>query len=196
LGGFVTKSYYKLTTKLLQKAGFKRLYLLDFSEKADKTVVLEVWNLTNGYTKFIQSWRPKRRGDGRWSRSGGPCGNTTRLIFFLFFSLFWTFFKVPPLQSMHIATGGEKRTDEEVAELLRLCEECEYYSDGRCTVCGCRLSNGKNAFTNKLRMKSQSCPNGRWGFDSPRRNPASLQEIARRFFLCLVFLQVSYFPAY
>lgn len=62
----------------------------------------------------------------------------------------------------HVATGMETRTDEEVIQILQLCETCEHYSDGRCMVCGCRLNNGSNAFTNKLRMKSLACPKGMW----------------------------------
>lgn len=62
----------------------------------------------------------------------------------------------------HITTGMETRTDEEVINLLQICEVCENYLDGRCAICGCRLSASKSAFSNKLRMKSQSCPLGRW----------------------------------
>lgn len=80
--------------------------------------------------------------------------------------------KFPPLlkqvknyakaMTKHIATGMETRTDEDVIQLLEICEACENYKDGRCAVCGCRLSSGSNAFTNKLRMKSQACPKGKW----------------------------------
>lgn len=62
----------------------------------------------------------------------------------------------------HITTGMETRTDEEVIQLLQLCELCEKYADGRCNVCGCRISAAKNAFINKLRMKSEHCPLEKW----------------------------------
>lgn len=62
----------------------------------------------------------------------------------------------------HVASGMETRTDEEVINLLQICELCEEYQDGRCRVCGCRVSAEKNAFANKLRMKSQKCPRGLW----------------------------------
>lgn len=62
----------------------------------------------------------------------------------------------------HVATGMQTRTDEEVINLLQICETCEHFSEDRCTICGCRLNNSKNAFVNKLRMKSQSCPEGKW----------------------------------
>ena len=64
----------------------------------------------------------------------------------------------------HIATGSQTRTDEEVNSLLEICEQCEHYNkDGKyCRICGCRCNANKSAFTNKLRMKSQSCPKGKW----------------------------------
>lgn len=63
----------------------------------------------------------------------------------------------------HVATGMETRTDEEVINILQICETCDQYTeDHRCAVCGCNLSTAKNAFSNKLRMKSQHCPRGLW----------------------------------
>lgn len=62
----------------------------------------------------------------------------------------------------HVKSGMETRTDEEVIQLLEICEACDRYENGRCLVCGCRLSASKSAFSNKLRMKSQACPLGRW----------------------------------
>lgn len=62
----------------------------------------------------------------------------------------------------HVSSGMETRTDEAVIQLLQICEVCENYLDGRCMICGCRLSSGSSAFTNKLRMKSQKCPQGKW----------------------------------
>lgn len=62
----------------------------------------------------------------------------------------------------HLLTGCETRTDEEVSELLNLCRNCESYRAETCTVCGCRINSGKSAFANKLRMKTQKCPKGKW----------------------------------
>lgn len=64
----------------------------------------------------------------------------------------------------HIATGAKTRTDEEVAERLKICESCERYNlkGGFCTVCGCKCNANKSAFTNKIRMQSQKCPEGKW----------------------------------
>ena len=64
----------------------------------------------------------------------------------------------------HILTGGNKRTDEEVEERLAICKSCTLFNNERmyCTVCGCKCNANKSAFTNKLRMKSQQCPRGKW----------------------------------
>ena len=62
----------------------------------------------------------------------------------------------------HLLTGCETRTDEEVSDLLNLCRNCESYRAETCTVCGCRINSGKSAFANKLRMKTQKCPKGKW----------------------------------
>lgn len=62
----------------------------------------------------------------------------------------------------HILTGCETRTDEEVSELLNICRTCDHYQNGTCSVCGCRINSGKSAFANKLRMKTQKCPKGKW----------------------------------
>lgn len=64
----------------------------------------------------------------------------------------------------HIFTGGGTRTDEEVKKLLAICKSCNLFNNERmyCTVCGCKCNANKSAFTNKLRMKSQQCPRGKW----------------------------------
>lgn len=64
----------------------------------------------------------------------------------------------------HIATGSHTRTDAEVEERLQICKKCENFNlnKGYCTRCGCRCNANKSAFTNKLRMKSQKCPEGKW----------------------------------
>jgi len=66
--------------------------------------------------------------------------------------------------TQHVLTGSQTRTDEEVSELMQLCESCEHYDQqiGRCGVCGCRCNKSKSAWLNKLRMASQHCPKGKW----------------------------------
>lgn len=64
----------------------------------------------------------------------------------------------------HIATGMKTRTDEEVAARLQICQSCESFNadKGYCTKCGCRCNSNQSAFTNKIRMKTQKCPEGKW----------------------------------
>lgn len=64
----------------------------------------------------------------------------------------------------HIITGSHTRTDEEVEKLLEICKTCDKFNleKSYCTICGCRCNANKSAFTNKLRMKSQKCPKGKW----------------------------------
>lgn len=64
----------------------------------------------------------------------------------------------------HLLTGCETRTDEEVEELLRICQTCPRFDHTRevCTRCGCVINKHKNALRNKLRMKSQHCPEKKW----------------------------------
>lgn len=64
----------------------------------------------------------------------------------------------------HIATGAKTCTDEEVAARLVICQACESYATEKqyCRLCGCSCNVGKSPFLNKLRMKSQECPKGKW----------------------------------
>lgn len=64
--------------------------------------------------------------------------------------------------AVHVSSGGQTRTDAEVSELLKVCETCEFFQNGVCRVCGCRVNSGSSAFANKLRMKTQRCPKGKW----------------------------------
>jgi len=64
----------------------------------------------------------------------------------------------------HFLTGAETRADKEVEELLRICQTCSRFDHTRevCTRCGCVINKHKNALRNKLRMKSQHCPEKLW----------------------------------
>lgn len=66
--------------------------------------------------------------------------------------------------TQHIATGMGTRTDAEVNDILAICQQCEHFNitGGYCRICGCRCNANKSPFTNKLRMKSQKCPKGKW----------------------------------
>lgn len=62
----------------------------------------------------------------------------------------------------HVATGGQTRDDSEVDRLLSICQTCEFFRNGYCKICGCRCNRSRNAFLNKLRMRSQRCPNNKF----------------------------------
>lgn len=59
-----------------------------------------------------------------------------------------------------LAAGRPTRTDEQVADLLKICRECEKYDHDhqRCNLCGCKASKSSYATTNKLRMATEACP--------------------------------------
>jgi len=63
-----------------------------------------------------------------------------------------------------IAAGRPVRTDDEVAEIVAMCEACKHYKakQKRCSVCGCRVSTGKLAVFNKCRLLTEFCPWGKW----------------------------------
>jgi len=42
------------------------------------------------------------------------------------------------------------------------CRRCSYYRDGRCARCGCRVNVSRVPLTNKIKMATETCPNGRW----------------------------------
>lgn len=61
-------------------------------------------------------------------------------------------------------SGKPIRTDEDVSELLEICKQCEHYHAEKsfCKICGCNLNLSRNALFNKLRMKTEHCPIGKW----------------------------------
>lgn len=72
-----------------------------------------------------------------------------------------------------VAAGKPKRSDEEVARILAICQsnECGKYAvnaliGGRCTVCGCRVNSSQMALANKIRMATEECPQQRWKQES------------------------------
>lgn len=62
------------------------------------------------------------------------------------------------------AAGYPTRTDSEVAAIVAICESCDQYAadEGRCSICGCKVSTSGMAVFNKARMGSESCPKGKW----------------------------------
>jgi hypothetical protein len=76
------------------------------------------------------------------------------------------------------AAGYPVRTEEETAICFRICgggcgtggcqKPCEHYragkifDGGRCKLCRCGVSESRFALVNKIKMVTESCPDGRW----------------------------------
>jgi hypothetical protein len=61
--------------------------------------------------------------------------------------------------------GRPTRSDEQVKKLFeKHCQTCNWYDStkGRCKGCGCVVSLGGLAVTNKLRMATERCPQGKF----------------------------------
>lgn len=64
-----------------------------------------------------------------------------------------------------VAKGRPTRTDEEVEQILNEhCRKCDRYDPVKhvCKACGCIAKTGGSPLTNKLKMKTESCPLGRF----------------------------------
>ena len=81
--------------------------------------------------------------------------------------------------SRWLAAGAPKRSDEEVDDLLAICQACPTgrydASRGACSKCGCKVNASSWAILNKLRMATESCPDGHWGAVEPPKNPGKLR---------------------
>ncbi len=53
-------------------------------------------------------------------------------------------------------------SDDEIKDRLAICNQCEYYENDACNLCGCVIVREKN-YKNKLAMRNASCPDNRWG---------------------------------
>lgn len=66
----------------------------------------------------------------------------------------------------HLMNGMKTRTQEEIAERLAICQDCEYRTgDGEtfnCSMCGCQCSANNDVFLNKLAWPNEVCPAGKW----------------------------------
>ena len=55
-----------------------------------------------------------------------------------------------------VAAGeGLSITEEQATTRLAICTACEFYSDSRCTKCGCYMAV-------KTHLKAANCPVGKW----------------------------------
>jgi hypothetical protein len=60
--------------------------------------------------------------------------------------------------------GRPRRTDGEVAAIVAICRKCEHFNleNKSCRICGCRVNSQHLAIINKARMKTETCPKGKW----------------------------------
>lgn len=72
----------------------------------------------------------------------------------------WNFTKAT---AKHLILGAPKRTQTEVTELYKICQECELFRENRCThtSCGCNI-NDKLILLNKLYWATEHCPINKW----------------------------------
>lgn len=59
-------------------------------------------------------------------------------------------------------SGFPVRTDEEVKAFHAICMECNHQTEGRCRLCGCRVTKSSLPITNKIKMATEKCPVGKW----------------------------------
>jgi hypothetical protein len=61
------------------------------------------------------------------------------------------------------AAGFPARSRAEARAIYRQhCRPCDQRRGGRCQKCGCRVSAGWFALTNKIKMGTEHCPDRRW----------------------------------
>jgi len=61
------------------------------------------------------------------------------------------------------AAGRPVRPQEEVTRLHdEHCVKCDWFENGRCKGCGCKVSMGSIAIFNKLKMATEHCPKELW----------------------------------
>lgn len=68
-----------------------------------------------------------------------------------------------------LKAGRPRRTGKEIEERFLICEKCEHFFRlkpwrGRCKKCGCYLGRHAKllAIKNKIAMKTEKCPEGKW----------------------------------
>lgn len=58
-------------------------------------------------------------------------------------------------------SGFEMRTQDEINERLAICQDCIHLVDNHCDLCGCACVETNQAM-NKLALKTEKCPIGKW----------------------------------
>lgn len=63
-----------------------------------------------------------------------------------------------------IAAGRPTRDDEEVAEIVAVCETCDKYKadKSRCSVCGCKVHTPGITILSKAKLGTERCHKDKW----------------------------------
>ena len=62
-----------------------------------------------------------------------------------------------------ITKGRPERSNEDVEHIYSTyCVPCSWLKRGTCQGCGCRVARNGVAVTNKIKMATQHCPQGKW----------------------------------
>lgn len=65
--------------------------------------------------------------------------------------------------SRWIKAGRPVRNENEILGIFTTyCQECEYFDNGRCELCGCNVGTIKSPLLNKIAMKTEHCPGEKW----------------------------------
>lgn len=62
----------------------------------------------------------------------------------------------------HVAAGMPMATQEQINARYAICQECEFFTGGACSECGCPLVRERR-FISKLSWAHEACPVGKWG---------------------------------
>jgi hypothetical protein len=69
----------------------------------------------------------------------------------------------------HVSQGMPVCSELEIQERFAICVACPFFIKkqeepiaGECSKCGCKCNTKSNPIKNKLAMKSQHCPVGKW----------------------------------
>lgn len=66
--------------------------------------------------------------------------------------------------SKWIAAGRPTRSQDEIDQLLAICQGCEHFNveASACRRCGCNINSQASGLKNKLAMATEQCPLGYW----------------------------------
>jgi len=61
-----------------------------------------------------------------------------------------------------VGSGLPKRDKKEIERLYNICKNCSRNKNGVCKICGCRTNQSNVPVANKIAMKTEECPLGKW----------------------------------